>query len=258
MQTRFDAIVLAGQDPNRPDPLAEANGVANKVLIEVGGKAMITHVVEALKTSALIGHIVIVGVESINGMDDHRLHWIPGQGRLLDNVVAGLTWLAQQGPSDRHVLLTSGDIPLMTAAQIDWFLQARQPLTQDLYWGIVERRTMEATFPESKRSYLRLVEGHFCNGGLFLGKLQTALARQAAFRQLVDERKNVLRQLRLLGLGVVVKFFLNRLRLDDLLKVAERAIGLTGGAIILPFAETGMDVDKPHQLDQVRDYWRRQ
>jgi hypothetical protein len=73
---------------------------------------------------------------------------------------------------------------------------------------------------------------------------------------MVEQRKSVWQQLRLLGPGVVFKFLLRRLRMADLLQLIQRLSELRGQTVILPFAETGMDVDKPHQLEQVRTYLR--
>ncbi len=255
MQAQFDAVILAGRDPNRPDPLAADQMVSHKVLIDIAGHPMIWHVVQALAGCPQIGRIVIVGLAPTSGVDFGRqVDYLADQGSLLDNVIHGFGWLAEHESPQRYALLLTGDAPLLTGAMIDWFINACHPLQKDVYWGIVARHTMEATFPASRRSYLRLVEGQFCSGDLFLGKIEAALRQQVLIRQLVAQRKHVLRQLWLLGPITVAKFFLRRLRLSELLSVVERLLGLSGGAVILPFAEAGMDVDKPHQLAQVRDY----
>jgi molybdopterin-guanine dinucleotide biosynthesis protein A len=257
MQTQFDVVILAGQDPRRPDPLASMHGVAHKVLIPIDGRPMIWHVVDALAGSERIGRVVVVGLGAEAGVAFSRpVDFLPDQGSLLSNVVHGFSCLAAHGSPQRYALLTTGDIPLIRAEIIDWFIEACQPLDKDVYWGIVERRTMEALFPKSKRTYLRLVEGDFCSGDLYLGKIQAALGRQTILRQLVEHRKSILQQLRLLGPGVVLKFLLRRLRLADLLQLLQRLLELRGQTVILPFAEAGMDVDKPHQLEQVLAHLR--
>jgi molybdopterin-guanine dinucleotide biosynthesis protein A len=254
-QTVFDVILLAGQDPDQPDPLAVANGVANKVLIPLVGRPMIEYVLQPLAGNPVIHHIVLIGFEAYKGVGtDTNLHCLPGDGSIFDNVMRGFSWLADRVPPAHHALVLTGDIPLITAAQINWFLHACQPLDKDVYWGIVEQTTMEKTFPASRRSYLPVVEGRFCNGGVYLVRIEAALGRQALIDQLIEQRKHILRQLWMLGPGVIVKFLLRRLRLADLVAVMERLLGVRGAVIILPFAETGMDVDKPHQLAQVRAY----
>jgi hypothetical protein len=216
---------------------------------------MIDYVVRALAESTQIGQIVIVGLSEQSGLRFPRpVHYLPDQGSILKNMVHGFGWLASQGSDQRYGLLVTGDVPLLTGAMIDWFINACQPLTKDIYWGIVEQRVMEATFPNSKRSYLRLAEGKFCSGDLFLGKLTAAQSQQTILSQMIEQRKSVFQQLRLLGMGVVIKFLLGRLHMQELLALFPRLLNLQGAAIIVPFAEVGMDVDKPHQLAQVEAY----
>ncbi len=255
MQERFDAVIVAGYDRNKSDALTEQSGEPHKVLLKIAGKPMIWYVVNALAQSQSVDRIAIVGLGPEDGVAfGHPVHYLADQGGMFDNVVYGFTWLAQSQAQERYALLLTGDIPLLTSAMVDQFAAACQSLNQDVYWGIVEKTRMEAIFPQSKRSYLRLVEGQFCNGNLFLGKIAIPLKRQALIKQMLEQRKSVVRQLRLLGFGVIVKFLLHRLRLRDLLGVVQRALDLSGAPIILPFAEAAMDVDKPHQLAQVVAY----
>jgi molybdopterin-guanine dinucleotide biosynthesis protein A len=255
MQTAFDAVILAGQDARQPNPLLRQAGVTNKALLPVAGRPMIEYVLNALAGSAQIGQIVVVGLAAQPQLVLPRaVIYLPDQGSLMDNVMHGFGWLAQQGSAQHHGLLLTADVPLLTTAMVDWFINACQPLDLDLYWGVVERSTMEATFTGSKRTYLRLVEGSFCSGDLMLGKIELALQRQELVRRIVDRRKSILQQLRMLGPGVVIKFLLRRLTRSDLRALLQKLLHLRGQEIILPFAEVGMDVDKPHQLAQVEAY----
>jgi hypothetical protein len=218
---------------------------------------MIWHVVNALAGSERIGRVVIVGLGPEAGaLFSRPVDFLPEQGAILSNVAHGFSWLATHGSTQRYALLMSGDIPLITAEIVDWFIEACHPLEKDIYWGIVKRQTMETLFPQSKRSYLHLVEGDFCSGDLFLGKVQAALGRQTLLHQLVEHRKSVFQQLRLLGPAVVLKFLLRRLHMADLLQLVQRLLDMRGQTVILPFAEAGMDVDRPHQLEQVLAYLR--
>ena len=259
VQSSFDAIVLAGYDPDRPDPLVEQSGEPHKVLLRLAGKPMIEYVVKALASSERVGRIVIVGVDPIDGLDcDRELHYLPNLNSLFDNAYSGVTLCASWQDPERQILLTSGDIPLLTGEQTTWFIDACQPYDKDAYIGAVEKSVMERTFPESRRTYVRLVEGRFCNGGLYLARLEAALRRQGMIRDLVDNRKNVFRQIRMLGLPALLKFVFHRLQMDDLVKITQRILQLEVAPIYLPFAESGMDVDKPHQLAQAETYLQHQ
>ena len=78
------------------------------------------------------------------------------------------------------------------------------------------------------------------------------IANRDLWDDLAAARKNVFRQARLVGLGILLKLVTRRLSLSD----AERRIGqvlnVHGRVVPFPYAEVGMDVDKPHQLEIVR------
>ncbi len=258
MQTTFDAVILAGYDPNRSDPLTLATGQPHKALILLGGQPLVWHVVNALSQSKRVERVLIVGLEPEAGINFSRpVEYLPQQENMLDNVRYALNRLAEASSPSRHALVLMSDAPLLTGAMIDWFLAACPPLEKELYWGVVERAIMEKTFPASKRSYLRTVEGQFSSGDIYMVQVEMALRQHAVIQAAIGKRKSVFAQLRLLGPGVIFKFLLRRLRLHELVAVGERVMGLTAAPVILPFAEPGMDVDKPFQLEQVQEYWQR-
>jgi hypothetical protein len=121
-----------------------------------------------------------------------------------------------------------------------------------VYYTAVEKSTMEARFPGSGRSFVPLRGGSFAGGDINMAKVSAIQANLPLARQALEFRKNVWRQVRLLGFGTLIKFAFRRLTIADAERVASRALGCQGRAIITPYPEMGMDVDKPHQLDMVR------
>lgn len=264
MQHRFDAVVLAGYDPDRPHPLTAARGEPHKVLIEVAGQSMLARVVQGLVASGRIEHLVVVGLDPVAGLDEIAqrggcdLSYLPNKPTLFDNAIQGLDLLARRQDPHRHALLMAADVPLLTGEMTAAFLDACRPYDLDVYWGVVERARMETTFPGSRRTYLRLMEGQFCNGEFYLARIESVLRQQSLLREMVESRKNVVSQVRKLGFGVLLRFLTRRLRMADLVDVAHRLFGVSAAPVILPFAESGMDVDKPHQLALVEEYLRHQ
>ena len=271
MQRRFDAIVLAGSNRDVPDPLAEQRGESNKALVKISQRPMVWYVLNALAHSCHVGRILLVGLSDDEareaGIDEglvlqSPIHYLPDQGDLLANLSGAFQTLAQWQDHDSHALVLPSDTPLVTSEMIDWFLDhchtgdgsGSETERNDLYWGIVERSVMEASFPEAKRTYMRLTEGQFCSGDIFLCRIEAALNAHGPVQEALDKRKNVLRQVRLLGFANLVRYLVHRLSLSDVLGVAQRLTGMEGAPVMLPFAEMGMDVDKSHQLEQVRAY----
>jgi hypothetical protein len=257
MQTQFDAFISAGYDRDKTDPLATLTGQPQKALINLADAPMIWHVARALHESGMIGEIVIVGMEPAQAPDFGRpVHYVADQGSMWANLGAAVRKLAEINSQNRYIIASNADTPLLTGDMVRWFIEACQPAEKEVYWAIVKREVMEMTFPGSKRSYLRLREGDFCSGDLFLADLQAALRAHQFTEAFFNQRKNVFQQLRLLGIGTILKFLLRRLSIQDMLGVIKRRLDLTGAPVQTPFAEVGMDVDKPDQLAQVEEYLR--
>lgn len=249
----IDAVILAGGDPKRVDPLARAAGVRSKALISIAGKEMVRYVVEAIGRSTRTGYIVIVGLTGEDNVDFHMpVEYVPARGGMLDNALAGLEHLVAISPAIERVLLSSSDIPLLTTEVVDYFIDACLEGEADIYYSIVEKSVMEARFPGSGRSFRRLHDGAFAGGDLFMISTGIAGSNRDLFRKLIDARKNVWRMIKLLGLTMTLKFMTRRLTIAEAERRVSQALRCRGKAIISPHAELAMDVDKPHQLDIVR------
>ncbi len=257
MQERFDAFITAGYDPDKLDQVSVAAGAAHKSLVPLAGMPMAWHVVQALAESGRIGEIVVVGLEPDEIDFGVAVHHVPNQPNLWASQNAGLRKLRELNPDDRYILALSADIALLTGNIIDTFIKACEPLTSEVYWGVVHKDVMLAAFPDSKRTYLPLREGSFCSSDLYLGKLSAGFRIQERVRYFIDNRKNVLAQVWKLGLPTMVKFLFRRLGMADIVEIAYRIADIHGGPVVLPVAEAGMDVDKPEQLLQVRSYLER-
>jgi len=48
-----------------------------------------------------------------------------------------------------------------------------------------------------------------------------------------------------------------RLTINDAVRRVARRLDITGRAVVCPYAEVGMDVDKPHQLEMLSAYLER-
>lgn len=254
MQQRFDAFITAGYDPDSLDQVSAEAGVAHKSLAPLAGKPMAWHVVQALTESDRIGEIVVVGIEPGEIDFGVEVHYVPNHPNLWANQNAGLRKLRELNGEDRFILALSADIALLTGQIVDSFIEACEPFSSEIYWGVVQKEVMLAVFPESRRTYLPLREGSFCSSDLYLGRLSAGFKIQESIRYFIDNRKNVLAQVWKLGLPTLVKFLFRRLGMADLLDLAYRIAGVRGRPVPLSVAEAGMDVDKPEQLAQVRAY----
>lgn len=254
MEQCYHAVVLAGSPPDRADPLATWKGVAKKSLIPVAGKTMVRWVVDALHGSGRIGTVVLVGL----GPEDGErfagpVVYTPGGGSLLDNVLEGLDRVQALDPQAEKAVACSADIPLITPEVVRYFVAACEETDHDLYYAIVEEQVMEAQFPGSGRTFVPLKEGRFAGGDIYMVRIRAARANEPLARQLLEERKNYLAQVRLIGIIPLIKFLLRRLDIPEAERIAGRALRVSGRAIPSRYAELGMDADKPHQLQMIEE-----
>jgi GTP:adenosylcobinamide-phosphate guanylyltransferase len=248
----MDAIVTAGGIPQPGEPLYDYTQGKSKAMLDVNGKAMIQWVLDALCEAATVGHIVIVGLSEDSGLECAKLAgYLPNEETMLGNVKAGLRKVREINPSVQHVLLVSSDIPTITGEMVDYVVNTAMQTDEDAYYNVISRQTMEARFPGSKRTYTRLKDIELCGGDMNV--IRASLSTNESFwEKVIAARKNALKQASLLGFDTLILVLLHAITLDGAVKRVTKRVGLTGRALVCPYAEVGMDVDKPNQLEMVR------
>jgi hypothetical protein len=173
---------------------------------------------------------------------------------LIDNIFAGLYRLQAINPSVKKLLLLSSDIPLVTPEIVRGFIEECGSQEADIYYAVVEEKTMEARFPQSKRTFVPFKGGRYTGGDAFLLDVGAATGNAELARSLTGSRKNYLYQARLLGLSFILRFLLRRMTVHEAGRRAAEKGDLKGQVIDTRFAELGMDVDKPHQYEMIKAY----
>jgi hypothetical protein len=69
------------------------------------------------------------------------------------------------------------------------------------------------------------------------------------WRELIEARKNILRQAAIIGWGTFFLLFTRQLTLNGAVERVANRLEITARAIMCPYPEVGMDVDKPYQLE---------
>ena len=255
-----NAIVVAGGEVSQNDPLMVLQPPkGKKALLDLAGRPLAAWVVASLLASPQVRQVVVVGLPAAT-LAPHAIPtaYLPDQGGLIPNVIAGMLWIMAHHPDTEAMLLASGDIPLLTVAAIDDFLRACMPYDCLLYATYVPRQQMEADFPGSRRTYIRLKNLEGTGGNLFLlgpGLLQT---EQQLWEELTHARKHPWKVARVIGLGMMLRLLLRQLTIPY---IEDRGKAILGGPIRLvetTHTSIAMDVDKPEQLEMVRQklQWR--
>jgi GTP:adenosylcobinamide-phosphate guanylyltransferase len=249
----MDAIVMAGGIPKPEDPLYEFTQGEPKAVLDVAGKPMVQWVLDAISGTESVERVVLISLPEEAGLTCSKpVTYLPDQGGLLENVRGGIEKAVDINPEATHVLTVSSDIPMIKSEMIDWMVKENSGSDLELYYTVILREVMEKRFPESKRSYTLLKDAELCGGDLNMIRSSTVHANIDLWDQIVAARKSVFKQAALLGYGNLLLLLSRQLTLDGAVKRVTEKMNITGKAVISPYAELGMDVDKPHQLEIVR------
>ena len=249
----MDAIVTAGGVPQPGEPLYEYTQGISKALLDVAGKPMIQWVLDALCDAKLVDRVVVMGLPPDSGLTCPKVEsYIPSLGDMVANIRAGVVEVLRLNPHAQHVLVVSSDIPAITGEMADWIVSTASQTDEDAYYNVISRQVMEARFPTSKRSYIRLKDVEVCGADMNVLATRLVTTNDEIWIKLVAARKNALKQAALLGFDTLLLLLFHAVSLEGAVKRATKRLHITGRAILSPYAEVGMDVDKPHQLEILR------
>lgn len=253
------AIVLAGSR-GADDAVAAAAGVPSKVLAPLGGRAVLLRVLDALRGRV---HVPVL----LSGPPRELFDAEP-ELRALEQEGA-LRWLAP-GPSPsgsaatafEHadpgagVLLTTADHGLLTGAVVDEFLAAAARLDAEVCVGLAALEQVRRFAPELPRTGLNFSDGRRCGCNLFLLRGAGAQAALQFWQQLESQRKQPHRLAAALGAGVLLRYALGRLSLDEAFAALSQRSGARCAALLLSAPQAAVDVDSVADWAFADRWWR--
>lgn len=249
----MDAIITAGGIPLPGEPLYEYTQGKPKAMVDIAGKPMIQWVIDAISHSIKIDHIVVIGLPELGGVSCSKpTTFLANQGDMLSNIKAGINEIKKINPDTEYVLLAASDVPAVTAEMVDWLVQAIEDSKADLVYNVINREVMDKRYPNSRRTFTKVKDFECCGGDINALRVNATFKLTSIWEKLIAARKNPFQQAGILGLNVLIGFLFRTDTLDELVRKISKRLGLVGKAVICPFAEVGMDVDKPHQLEIMR------
>lgn len=214
---------------------------------------MVQWVLDALGGSTRVENVILIGLTEESGLACLKpLTYIPNKISMIENILGGINKVLEINPSATRVLLVSSDIPGITSEIVDWEIETTLQTEVDLCYNVVKREIMEARYPNARRTYTRLKGMQVCGGDMNVVRTSVALMNPEIWEKLIASRKNPLKQAAIIGFDTLILAFLGIISLDQALKKATARLHMTGRAVICPYAEIAMDVDKPHQLELMR------
>ena len=246
----IDAVVLAGG--GKPEPLTEQEGVSNKAFIKLNNKPILAYILDALHQAVSIDRVIVVGPhEALRELKQSRDYFelVAERGSMLENLAAGF----ELTDTEKPCLVVTGDIPLVKAAVIEQFLQLCTPFENDLYYPVLTRETCLERFPETKRTYVRLKEGHITGGNIGLVRPEWFLENKARLEMFISYRKKPLKLLKILPLSLGIKYLFKVLSVKDLEYHLSRLLSLQAKAVFCDCVEIAVDIDKVSDLEMVKE-----
>ena len=250
----MDAIVTAGGIPQPEDPLYTYSKGDSKALIDIAGKPMIQWVLDALSDAKHVDNVIIIGLSPKSNLTCKKpMHFLSNQGRMLSNIVAGVKKSLELDKKNKYVLVVSSDIPTLKSEMVDWLVETCMQTQDDLYYGVCSKDVMETRFPSSKRTYTHLKDMDVCGADINVSHVRNATEHLEMWEALIGNRKSPLKQAGIIGLGTLFALFTRQLTMEAAVSRVCNRIGIRGRAIVWSHAEPCMDVDKPHQLEMLRE-----
>lgn len=235
------AIILAGQRPGI-DPLAAAFDLECKALIPVGGIPMVSRVFAALDAHPAITSIRVMAqdVAALKRAGDFE---VSPSGATIAATIAPLVAEARE-----PMLITTADHALLSAAMLDSFITKARGA--DLAIGMVERHTLLAAYPQSKRTWLKFRGGAYSGANLFWVGSPDVMPLLDIWKQVEQKRKRGRALIGAFGPWILLGVALRLLTLEGALAKIGKRFGITIVPVILPQAEACIDVDSiaDHQL----------
>lgn len=248
----YNAVILAG---GKTPWLQKAVGTNIRALAPLGGRRMVEYIIDALDQSGMIERIIVAadGSQWEAAVLPQRAELVTVQSRSMPETAAAAAAVL---PADSKILFVCDDIPLLTAAAVQDFLQQTEAVAAEAYYPVISEADCTRAFPGAKRTYVTLPDGKFTGGNLMLLNAAVISCGLAKAGDIFARRKKPWELCGWLGFGFVVKFLLQRLTLADVEKRASELLGFKGKAVISHYPEIGMDIDKEEDWQLLGKYFK--
>ena len=260
----FDLILLAGTSKNDA-LLCENEGVTKKPFLKLGDKIFIEHLVENLQPLKGLRDIYLSGMAEKEWKTNLPVIFAEDEGDIISKLRRHRIKYYSDKEEPDYVIVISSDTPLVTAASAERFIERCKEttggeLTGLFYMSLIDQKDMVAKFPGANRSYVKFRDVTFASGDTLLAKPSIIDSHGDVIDRMVNNRKSVFKSLAVLSPFFAIKTVLGLATLNNLNNAINKKIFKTPNAclgVMVEDAELGMDVDKPFQLEVVREYYQK-
>lgn len=246
MTAAITAILLAGSRPT-PDPLAVAAGVTIKPLVPVAGEPMINHPARTLLSHHAVGQVIILTQSADPFAADPATAWLMADPRVRfeqsgAGIASSLLALLERGDVPFPILLTTADHVLLDSAMLDQF--TGEAAGADIAVAMVERATLLARYPASRRTWLKFRDGWWSGANIFWFGSDRAKSVIALWQEVEQDRKKGWKIVSAFGPVALIGTLLRILTLRGGIARIGRRFGLVARLVAMENAEACIDADK--------------
>ncbi len=240
------AVLLAGVRPI-PDALAEAAGVKAKPLVPVAGEPMINYPARALLAHPAIGRVLILTQSPALYAANPATAWLGDHPKVVfetggAGIASSLLALMDRADSPFPLLMTTADHVLLDRAMLDQFIA--QATGADIAVAMVERETLLARYPASRRTWFKFRDGWWSGANIFWFGSAKARPVIALWQDVEQDRKKGWKILAAFGPFALIGAALRLLTLRGGIARIGRRFGLVARLVAMDRAEACIDADK--------------
>ena len=244
--TAITALLLAGSRPGA-DPLAQAAGVAVKPLAPVAGEPMINRPARALLTHPAIGRLLILTQQPDLYAADPATAWLADHPQVRfepsgAGIASTLMEMLDRPDAPYPLLVTTADHVLLDAAMLDQFVA--EATGADIAVAMVERATLLARYPQSRRTWLKFRDGWWSGANLFWFGSGRVRPIVSLWQEVEQDRKKGWKILAAFGPLALIGALLRMSTLRGGVARIGRRFGLTARLVAMEKAEACIDADK--------------
>lgn len=251
--TEITVLLLAGSRPGS-DPLAQAMGVAVKPLAPVDGEPMINHPARTLLAHPGIGRLVVLTQAPELYVADAATAWLGDHPRVRfersgGGIASTLLGLLDRPDLPFPLLVTTADHVLLDGEMLDQFVAEAKGA--DIAIAMVERATLLARYPTSRRTWLKFRDGWWSGANIFWFGSSKARPVIALWQEVEQDRKKGWKILSAFGPIALLAALLRILTLRGGVARIGRRFGLTARLVAMGKAEACIDADKIEDVELI-------
>lgn len=241
---KYHVVLLAGGEKG---PLFEPTGYAEKALIPIHGKAMLSRVIEAFHASVRVDKIVVVGSSNLDRLDAMRYvrKRIVAGMNVVQNLLHAITYVKHRlyGSATEHngYVISFCDAVFLTPEMIDDTLQTIEDVDSDVVLHYVEEATLERAGLPTNRTFIPVGDQRYTGSTIYYVRRFTKVF--AAMPKLVQLRKHRKDPQKLLA-----QIGCQGTSLEEIEQAMSQYLAARVRICVSQHARIGVDVDKPSDL----------